>query len=85
MDKKYKVVAEFHGPINLVKLITGELKAEEGQKLFFVVDGIADYRAFQNLLSNAHKFLEEPDKLRFFFTTANTFDFHVFVLEEIDG
>ena len=84
MDKKYNVVADFHGPVYLVKLITGELKAEDNQKLFFVVNGV-DYHGFQNLLLKADTFLKEPDKLRFFFTTAATFDFHVFILEEIDG
>jgi hypothetical protein len=65
-------------------LITGELKAEDNQKLFFVVDGIADYHAFQNLLSRANTFLED-DNLRFFFTTAANFNFHIFILEKVDG
>jgi hypothetical protein len=86
MDKKkYRVVEHLHGPINLAKMITGELKAEDNQKLLCFANGVADYHAFQNLLSRATKFLEEPDKIRFFFTTAATFDFHVVILEEIDG
>jgi hypothetical protein len=62
----HKIVQEYWGHQNLVKLVTREIRPEPHQKLVIVVDGAKDYHSVQTLLGNLDTFLKNPEQKRSF-------------------